>query len=79
MVMPKILVIHSPNQNLLGNRETSVYGTDTLAACQSNAEATLVDRVHAAKSGETVYIAINPAAYTHTSVALRATSAQAAS
>ncbi len=87
--MPKILVIHGPNLNLLGDRETHHYGKDSLdtinqrltdqgrrmgvevVAFQSNAEAPLIDRVHAAKSDETAYIIINPAAFTHTSVALR--------
>jgi 3-dehydroquinate dehydratase-2 len=87
--MPKILVIHGPNLNLLGQRETQHYGRDTLAAIdgrlveqgkragvevvtfQSNAEAPLLERIHAAKSDETAYIIINPAAFTHTSVALR--------
>jgi 3-dehydroquinate dehydratase II len=87
--MPKILVIHGPNLNLLGQRETEHYGRDTLEAIdarlvdqgrkagvavetfQSNAEAPLIERVHAAKSDETAYIVINPAAFTHTSVALR--------
>jgi 3-dehydroquinate dehydratase-2 len=42
-----------------------------LSDFQSNAEADLIERVHAA-SGEGVdFIIINPAAYTHTSVALR--------
>ena len=38
---------------------------------QNNAEAPLIDRIHAAKSDETAFIIINPAAFTHTSVALR--------
>ena len=87
--MPKILVIHGPNLNLLGQRETQHYGRDTLQAIdqrlvdegkrggvevltfQSNAEAPLIERIHAAKSAEIAYILINPAAFTHTSVALR--------
>lgn len=87
--MPKILVVHGPNLNLLGQRETQHYGRDTLQSIdqrlvelgkrdgfevetfQSNAEAPLIERIHAAKSDETAYIIINPAAFTHTSVALR--------
>ena len=87
--MPKILVLHGPNLNLLGDRETHHYGKDSLEAIdrrlvdrgkqlglevrtfQSNAEAPLIERVHAAKSDEIAYIIINPAAFTHTSVALR--------
>lgn len=87
--MSKILVVHGPNLNLLGERETQHYGQDSLEAInarlveqgrqaghtvmafQSNAEAPLIDRIHAAKSDETAYIIINPAAFTHTSVALR--------
>ena len=38
---------------------------------QSNAESALVDRVHQAREDGTQFIVINPAAYTHTSVALR--------
>lgn len=38
---------------------------------QSNAEAALVDRVHLARQDGTDFIIINPAAFTHTSVALR--------
>jgi 3-dehydroquinate dehydratase-2 len=87
--MPKILVVHGPNLNLLGDRETQHYGHETLQGIdrrltemgrqagvpvesfQSNAEAPLIERIHAAKSDETAYIIINPAAFTHTSVALR--------
>ncbi len=42
-----------------------------LAHFQSNAEAELVDRVQQARTDGTQFIVINPAAYTHTSVALR--------
>jgi 3-dehydroquinate dehydratase-2 len=38
---------------------------------QSNAESALVDRVHLARQDGTDFIVINPAAFTHTSVALR--------
>lgn len=38
---------------------------------QSNAESALVERVQQAKDDGTQFIVINPAAYTHTSVALR--------
>jgi 3-dehydroquinate dehydratase-2 len=41
-----------------------------LEACQSNAEAELVNRVQAA-AGTVDFILINPGAFTHTSVALR--------
>jgi 3-dehydroquinate dehydratase-2 len=42
-----------------------------LAAFQSNAEHALIDRVHAARDDGTAFILINPAAFTHTSIALR--------
>ncbi len=38
---------------------------------QSNAEYELIDRIHEARSDGVDYILINPAAFTHTSVALR--------
>ena len=41
-----------------------------LSHLQSNAEYQLIDRIHAARS-DVDYIIINPAAFTHTSVALR--------
>lgn len=43
-------------------------GLDTF---QSNHEGALVDRIHAARTEGVDFIVINPAAYTHTSVALR--------
>lgn len=42
-----------------------------LTAFQSNAEHALVDRIHQAGADGVDYILINPAAFTHTSIALR--------
>jgi len=87
--MAKLLVLHGPNLNLLGEREPEVYGRVTLAeidadlrarteaaghafeSLQSNAEHELVERVQAARGDGTAVMVINPAAFTHTSVALR--------
>ena len=84
----KILVLHGPNLNLLGQRETGIYGNSSLASIgeqleilaaelgvelehfQSNHEGELVDRVQSAV-GRNDGILVNPAAYTHSSIALR--------
>jgi 3-dehydroquinate dehydratase-2 len=42
-----------------------------LLSFQSNAEHVLIERVQAAATDGTAFILINPAAYTHTSIALR--------
>ncbi len=42
-----------------------------LSCFQSNAEAVLVERIQQARSDGTQFIIINPAAFTHTSVAIR--------
>lgn len=94
--MARILVLHGPNLNLLGEREPAIYGRTTLAAIdadlaqraqaaghalsafQSNAEHELVDRVQVARGDGTAFILLNPAAFTHTSVALRDALAAAA-
>lgn len=86
--MLRILVLHGPNLNLLGTREQSVYGTQSLDSIdaaltkladdlavevdirQSNVEGELVTWIQEAKSGYAGII-INPAAYTHTSIAIR--------
>lgn len=81
-----ILVIHGPNLNLLGTREKAVYGEVSLEGLnerirklcselsvgveiiQSNSEGHIVGAIQ--EIGYDVLI-INPAAYTHTSVAIR--------
>ena len=86
--MLRILVLHGPNLNLLGNREESMYGTTTLDEIntsleklgselgaelgirQSNFEGELVSWIQEARRGYHGII-INPAAYTHTSIAIR--------
>ncbi|GAB3110311.1 type II 3-dehydroquinate dehydratase [Aestuariicella hydrocarbonica] len=42
-----------------------------LQCLQSNAEHELIDRIHSAKTEGVDFILINPAAFTHTSVAIR--------
>jgi 3-dehydroquinate dehydratase-2 len=87
--MPKILVLHGPNLNLLGTREPQHYGATTLAdidkrlsesakkagaeihCIQSNAEHELIAEAQNAVTADTDFIIINPAGFTHTSVALR--------
>lgn len=83
----KILVLNGPNLNLLGTREPDVYGTTSLALIeedlrsafpavgflfvQSNHEGTLVDALHDASADRYDGVVLNPAAYSHTSIALR--------
>jgi len=85
----KILVIHGPNLNLLGQREKDIYGETTLEeindaltevanahdavldVLQSNHEGEIVDIIGKVKENQIGAILINPAAYTHTSVAIR--------
>ena len=43
----------------------------TLSSLQSNAESELIERIHLAQAEDIAFIIINPAAFTHTSVALR--------
>lgn len=43
----------------------------TAQCFQSNAEHLLIDRIHQARPDNTTFIVINPAGFTHTSVALR--------
>ena len=82
----KILVLNGPNLNLLGEREPSVYGMETLADIekslkrsfpkiqlefrQSNVEGELVNLIQAARKKQDG-IVFNPGAYSHYSIALR--------
>ncbi len=86
--MKKILVIHGPNLNLLGQREPDIYGKVTIGdinndlkrrakakkvtldIVQSNHEGEIVELI-GKSAGKFAAILINPAAYTHTSVAIR--------
>ncbi|MDP2653867.1 MAG: type II 3-dehydroquinate dehydratase [Candidatus Omnitrophota bacterium] len=86
--MKKILVIHGPNLDLLGQREKDIYGLATLdqinaklrdlaktsgvelEVLQSNHEGEIVDAIGRTKKAGISAILINPAAYTHTSVAI---------
>ena len=51
--------------------ERAAAAGHTLEAFQSNSEAELVNRIHAARNEHVAAILFNPAAFTHTSVALR--------
>lgn len=62
------ITLNEINQKLLQLAEAAGAG---LQHFQSNAEAALIDRVQLARQDGSTFIIINPAAYTHTSVALR--------
>lgn len=51
--------------------ETAQHAGHSLTCLQSNAEHELVDAIHKAQADGVAWIIINPAAFTHTSVALR--------
>ena len=84
----KILVVHGPNLNMLGEREPDIYGHQSLdeidarlqaigdklgivvETFQSNHEGVIVEKIQQA-AGTCDGMLINPAAYTHTSIAIR--------
>lgn len=83
----RILVLHGPNLNLLGTRETETYGTDTLEVISERLDARAaelgVELEHYQSNSEGALVdriheaagldgaLLNPGAYTHTSVAFR--------
>jgi 3-dehydroquinate dehydratase-2 len=83
--MKKILILNGPNLNLLGNRETDIYGSETFESFfkeltnkyplvqfgyfQSNIEGEIIDKLQQAQ-GNWDAVVLNAAGYTHTSVAI---------
>lgn len=78
---PNLNLLGSREPEVYGRTTLAEIETDLAARCdlaghtldcfQSNAEHALVERVQAAREDGTAFILINPAAFTHTSVALR--------
>ena len=82
----KISILNGPNLNRLGTRNPEIYGTQSLAdiealcarRCQhhglemdffqSNHEGALIDKIHNLQNFDGLIL--NPAAYSHTSIAL---------
>lgn len=60
--------LESINARLAAQAETAGHQLSTF---QSNAEHALLERIHQAREQAVAWIIINPAAFTHTSVALR--------
>lgn len=84
--MKNIIIINGPNLNLLGKREIAIYGTETfedflskikkeypkvaINYFQSNIEGEIVLKLQEFGFLENTGIVLNPAAYTHTSIAI---------
>lgn len=80
-----IIIINGPNLNLLGNRETSIYGSEsfesyfntlekkyvevTLSYFQSNIEGEIISKIQESGISHDGII-LNAAAYTHTSIGI---------
>jgi len=83
--MMELIIINGPNLNLLGKRETDIYGNQNfedhfeelqkkfpsvrLSYYQSNAEGAIIDKIHQV-GFDIDGIIINAAGYSHTSVAI---------
>ena len=75
MAFKHLLVLHGPNLNLLGSREPQHYGLATLDSINQRlaerAGLAGVKFAHYQSNVEGDFIIINPAAFTHTSIAMR--------
>ena len=83
----RLLILNGPNLNLLGSRETDIYGSGSLGKLeqglrttfpdvdfrfvQNNKEGALVDALQQAETDGLDGVVFNPGGYGHTSVALR--------
>lgn len=78
---PNLNLLGSREPEIYGHATLAVIDADlaarataaghALQSFQSNAEHALIERIHAAREDGTRFILINPAAFTHTSIALR--------
>lgn len=83
--MKKIVIINGPNLNLLGRRETTIYGDLSFEEYinqlknrfqqiefeyfQSNSESDIINKIHSCTTA-TLGLIINPGAFGHTSIAI---------
>jgi 3-dehydroquinate dehydratase-2 len=82
----KILIINGPNLNLLGKREPLLYGKESFSSymetlseafpemqlkhIQTNSEVEMVDAIQGAGGDGVDGVVLNPAAFSHTSLAV---------